>query len=416
MAITINLTLFKRKKRKNGEIPVYIRFTENRKSRYRSTGIAVPEKDWNSEEQEVRRSHRRYKKFNLQLRKLVREVESAADGLELQGALTMEALLREISDDSGEEESKSLLITAKKYRDSLYKEGRYWEHRHFKVVMGNLDSFITETNADDDFKEIDSNWIESFQNYLLNKKDRTGKTVGNNANTVRKKMQRLRGMFKWLVKTKQIQNDPFLTVEKVAPVKGDTKIKLSIEQIQAIENLDLKERSSLWHVRNYFMFSFYNAGIRFGDLCTLQWKNIVDGRLTYKMHKTGGQKSIRQLAPMKKILAYYQDGTEKPEDYIFPILDQQYSDPMQLRRVSNSRNVIVNKQLRKIAELAGIQSRLSFHVSRHSFAHYALKKGMDLYSISKALGHSDLKITQEYIKSFDEELLDKSMQGLFTDA
>ena len=63
--------------------------------------------------------------------------------------------------------------------------------------------------------------------------------------------------------------------------------------------------------------------------------------------------------------------------------------------------------------MAEIDANISFHVSRHSFANYANKKGMDLYSISKALAHSDLKTTQQYLDSFDEEKLDKSMNELF---
>ncbi len=86
---------------------------------------------------------------------------------------------------------------------------------------------------------------------------------------------------------------------------------------------------------------------------------------------------------------------------------------MELRKKISSKNVIANRYLKKIAQRAGIQASISFHVSRHSFAHYALKKGMDLYAISKALGHSDLKITETYLKSFDEELLDNSMNKLF---
>lgn len=75
--------------------------------------------------------------------------------------------------------------------------------------------------------------------------------------------------------------------------------------------------------------------------------------------------------------------------------------------------MIVNRHLKSIAKMAGVQANVSFHCSRHSFANYALQKGMDLYSISKALAHSDLKITEEYLKSFDEELLDQSMDKLF---
>jgi len=165
------------------------------------------------------------------------------------------------------------------------------------------------------------------------------------------------------------------------------------------------------------------------------------------MNKTNQTKSINQLNPMYHILINYVENIGEyvtfsechfvpPKnpidpvdhclkyvviahskaysgDYIFPILDERYSDPKELRKRISSKNVIVNRHLKTIATKAGIQASVSFHVSRHSFANYALKKGMDLYAISKALGHSDLKVTEEYIKTFDEELLDQSMNQLF---
>jgi site-specific recombinase XerD len=218
-------------------------------------------------------------------------------------------------------------------------------------------------------------------------------------------------MIRWLIKTNEIKDDPFAKVDPVARTKTNQKTKLTFEQIEAIKNLQLKQGSDLWHVRNYFMYSFYNAGIRFGDLCCLTWENIIDGRLIYEMNKTGSRKSIQQMEPMRQILDLYR--TDDCTGYIFPILQKDFTDPGELRKRISSNNVIVNRHLKAIAKKAGIQANISFHVSRHSFANYALKKGMDLYSISKALGHSDLKITEEYINSFDEELLDKSMDKLW---
>ena len=75
------------------------------------------------------------------------------------------------------------------------------------------------------------------------------------------------------------------------------------------------------------------------------------------------------------------------------------------RRIS-SRNTAVNKKLKKIGKLAGIQTPISFHISRYSFADYARRKNMNLYDISQALGHADLETTHIYLKSFDEDSLD----------
>ncbi len=414
MALTIKLTQLKRKKRKDGTIPIYIRMTEDQKSRYRSTGISVLPKHWNPNEKRVRKSHRNDTLLNNKLEGQLIEIKQIKHELSQNKNLSLDTLKQAISEDS---DPRSVQHQAKEYRQHLNAEERYWEYRHFKVVMNNLDRFIKEKDVPNALDQIDSEWIENFQDFLLTeggpeKKDGTRK--GNSANTVRKKLQRLKGMFTWLIKNKNLKHDPFTRVDRVEKKKANTKTKLTFQQIKTIKELKLQKESKLWHVRNYFMYSFYNAGIRFGDLCTLTWDNLVDGRLTYSMHKTGKRKSIKQLKPMEKILNLYRDKDSKPTDYIFPILDDKYSDPMELRKAIGSKNARVNLMLKDIASEADIEANISFHVSRHSFAHFALKKGMDLYSISKALGHSDLKITEQYLKSFDEEKLDSDMEEIFS--
>lgn len=400
MGLTIGLTQLNRKKKKDGRIPIYIRFTENRKSRYRSTGIAVKPKYWNANKKVVSSSHRREKHLNIQLEQQLNEVSKVKRELYKRDSLSMEAILNELSPNT---DTRSIVKQAKQYRTQLNLESKYWQHRHFGVIINNLTAFIDATGPGDRLDKLDTGWIEGFQAFLLN-------DIGNINNTVRKKIQRLKRFIKWLLKNGEIENDPFINFEIVSREKTNTKVKLTFQQIQAIQDLDLKPGSNLWHTRNYFLYSFYNAGIRFGDVCTLKWNNIIDGRLKYKMSKTGNDKNIKQQEPMLEILGYYRDDSA---GYIFPILDKPYSNPNELRKKISSKNVIVNRRLKKIGKLAGIQASLSFHVSRHSFAQYALKKGMNLYTISKALAHSDLKITEEYLKSFDEELLDNSMDKLF---
>lgn len=64
-------------------------------------------------------------------------------------------------------------------------------------------------------------------------------------------------------------------------------------------------------------------------------------------------------------------------------------------------------------EMAEFELSLSFHISRHSFARHAANMGMNIYAISNALAHSDLKTTQTYLNSFNENLLDKEMESIF---
>jgi site-specific recombinase XerD len=63
--------------------------------------------------------------------------------------------------------------------------------------------------------------------------------------------------------------------------------------------------------------------------------------------------------------------------------------------------------------MAGIDTYMSFHIARHSFARFAATQGMNIYAVSNALGHTKLETTQIYLNSFDESLLDKEMEYLF---
>ena len=404
MIITIRPYLDKRKKKKDGTIPIYVRLTKDRKSRYLSVGISIEEKFWDSTNREVKKSYRFAKKYNQEIKKLVNELEAKYFEIKDETKLDTRILKESVSKTN----RRTVLNYAKEYREKLKDDKRYWEWRKMGLILNDLETF--SDGKDLLISELDSGFIENFQSFLLYRKEKK-----NNDKTVRRKLSTLKGFTDNLIINSEIKADPFLKVKLVSPKPSD-KTRLGIDQINAIKQLDLVEKSGLWHTRNYFLYSFLNAGIRFSDICTLTWGNIIDGRLIYKMHKTGGGKSIRQLEEHNRILEYYRSEGCKPNDYIFPILRNKHTDPMELRREISSRNVVVNKQLKEIAKQAGIQTNVSFHVARHSFSQYALTKGMDVYSISKALGHSDIETTQQYLNSFDEDLLDKSMDKLFGDS
>ncbi|MEX1014265.1 MAG: tyrosine-type recombinase/integrase, partial [Candidatus Paceibacterota bacterium] len=99
---------------------------------------------------------------------------------------------------------------------------------------------------------------------------------------------------------------------------------------------------------------------------------------------------------------------------------KQYTE-LELRQSISSRNAIANGKsevnlktgLKKIAHLAGIEENVSFHVSRHSFAQYAVEQGLDVYELMQTLRHSKIETTQQYLKGLDEELADKAMRKVF---
>ncbi len=226
----------------------------------------------------------------------------------------------------------------------------------------------------------------------------------------------------------EASKDPFL-VFKYKGIKT-IKEKLDDSEMERIINLELENGSLIWHCKNYFLFSYYCAGIRAADLIQLRWGNVTaSGRLHYQMGKNHKERDLLLVEQAIEILRHYQRDDAKATDYIFPLLsnDAEYAgyvtqankDRMrpELRHKMyqdiSSKNALINKYLKKIAEQAEIEKPLSMHISRHSFAHIAQESGAESSAIKNILGHSNLATTERYMGSFDTSKTDNTLRTLF---
>ena len=206
--------------------------------------------------------------------------------------------------------------------------------------------------------------------------------------------------------------------------------KLSDTEMERIIALELEEGSLIWHCKNYFMFSYYCAGIRAADLIQLRWRNDTEnGRLHYQMGKNHKDRDLLLVDQALDILRYYHNDDVKQDDYIFPLLDndapfakfvtQADKDRMkpvlrhQLYQQISAKNALINKYLKKIAEKAGITTNLTMHISRHAFTHIAQEAGAESSAIKNSLGHSNLATTERYMGSFDTSKTDNTLRNLF---
>lgn len=187
------------------------------------------------------------------------------------------------------------------------------------------------------------------------------------------------------------------------------KRAISKEAIEKIRNLELEENSTLWHVKNFFLFSFYCRGMNWIDMAYLKLASIVDGRIEYvraKRRKSEKSFSIKINDKIQEILDWYCSGKEQ-SDYIFPII-QRKDDP-ELARMDIKNNLkLFNKHLRKIGEMCEIEGHLTSYVSRHSWGTIAKKIGVNIAVISDGYGHADPQVTQTYLDSIENEEIDEA--------
>ena len=413
---SVQLVLVTRKTKADGTAPVWVRVSANRRSRYRSTGIAVEPKHWNKPKQRVRRSHPLADAFNARLADVVVTATQAM----LDGG-TVDAMKERMEGPTG-----SLSAFFRGYIEDLDQRGAFWEWKKYRVTLKKLETaFGSKAKpAEVAFGELDRHGLVRFETYLR-------KTCGNAPNTIGKEMQRLRRVVRAAVRAGLLNpgDDPFLVYDRPKGEKPD-RLKLSladvlaIAAVQEIDGVPIADGSHLAIARDAFAFSFYGGGVRFSDVATLKPEHVrtvradsrAEGttRLVYRMLKTGTLVDLPLPPPAVAIAERYasSDGA-----FLFPMLEAgDDDDPVRVRRRIASWNARVNTVLKTLATAAEIDQadRVSFHASRHAYAVFAASKSGDLFAISKALGHSSLQVTQQYLRSFDRDATDRLSETLWT--
>ncbi len=235
--------------------------------------------------------------------------------------------------------------------------------------------------SDIDIRKIDHEFITSYEFYL--------KSVCNCCqNTTSKYIKNFGKIIRICLANGWIQKNPFINYKsKMVEVE---RAFLSMEEIETMLNkVFVSDR--LNQVKDIFLFSCF-TGLAYADVKKLSRKNIaigVDGERWIYINRT--KTDTRSNIPILPIAAYL---LEKYEDH-----PQVVNQDKLLPILSNQK---MNSYLKEIADACGINKELTFHIARHTFATtVTLSNGVPIESVSKMLGHKNLKTTQHYAKILD---------------
>lgn len=236
--------------------------------------------------------------------------------------------------------------------------------------------------SDISFKEINHMLLTDFEVYL--------KTACKcNANTTAKFMQTFKHIVLVARNNGWLRTDPFVSY----PIRLNEVDRgfLTESEIKAIISKKFPTKR-LEQVRDIFIFSCF-CGLAYIDVANLREENICqsfDGNLWImgRREKTGVRFNIPLLDIAKKILDKYKG--QLPAGRLLPILSNQKT----------------NTYLKEIGDVCGIKKNITFHLARHTFATYLLSKGVSIESISKMLGHTNIKTTQIYARITDTKVGD----------
>ena len=370
---------------KKGESPIGIRvFLNGVKKYFGATGCFVPLDLWDNETDRVKGRTTNARAINMTLNEIEMKITEITKVHEDDQAFCADKLLsiyqgkvkdildfidfyddfvNTVEQQIGRGKSKA---TAQKYRATM---------NHFINFLRNKYGWKTISPHD-----MTPAIISAFNVYL--------RTVAKmQENTATKTLKSLKTVTIQAQKVGFLDHDPFLNLRfHLKPVDRGFLSEDEIDTLMS-KKFDVLR---LEQVRDIFVFSCF-TGLAYIDVSNLTEDNIVtlDGQewIMTKRQKTGITENVPILDVAHDIIEKYR-GSKERKGHLLPILSNQK----------------MNAYLKEIADLCGINKNLTYHMARHTYATLLLSKGVPMETVSKLLGHTNIKTTQIYARITNKKI------------
>ena len=240
----------------------------------------------------------------------------------------------------------------------------------------------TFTKGNIKFGDLNETFCAEFKEFLLTTKSNKSSKVTLSQNSAVSYFNKFKAALKQSYKDGYLQADLNAKIEPIR--QGETQRNfLTIEELNSLVKTDCKSPI----IKKAALFSAL-TGLRFSDIQKLVWSELeyIEGNgyfIQFKQQKTKGV----EMMPISEQAFSLLGERKAPTNKVFEGLT--YS-------------AYSNKHLANWIGLAGISKDITFHCFRHTFATLQLSKGTDIYTVSKMLGHRELKTTQIYAKIIDQ--------------
>jgi len=391
---TFNLMCYLKKSKalKNGEIPVYMRITVNGRAITFSMQGSVPVSLWSQEKEKSKGKDRAVQELNhyiesvkSRLYKIHRELE--VDGKPISAQIIKDTFLGNVKIDEG----KTLIEVHRKHNERCRKliNTEYSPSTIYKfdASLKFLQEFMKKElgRMDISLDQLSENFIRQYETYL--KVER-----GCNNNSTIKHLKIFKKVVRIALANDWMQKDPFASVKfRLDEVHVDF---LTMEELDVLINKEFSIKR-LSQIRDVFIFCAF-SGLAFVDVKGLRKEHIIkddNGKMWIRKprQKTNNMCNIPLLHIPQDILERYNDDKEcQLRGQLLPVPTNQK----------------LNAYLKELADLCGINKRLTHHVSRHSYATLCLANKVSMENVAKMLGHSSTRMTQHYARVLDQSIAD----------
>ena len=400
---SIKLILRKNQVDSTGHCPLYIRIIKDRKTKFITAGVKLKENEWDELKQKVKKNHPNSARMNASLAQKIADAEAQVADLERK---VKTVSIKKIKEAIKGKEVPNFFEYAYKRMEIIKSTVSYSTYKAYYAAIVKFEKWVG--TRDVYFDDFSVTLLNDYKNYL-------SKELKNGLTTQRLSIIVLGTIFNQAIKEEIIPETMFPFKKLTLKTDNTKRLFLNKDKILDLTQLKLIEgkKANLW--RDLFLFSIYAGGLRFSDVIEMQYKhyNKNEQRISKLIRKTGRphQFKIEKVA-IDILEKYCKEGADN-EDYIFPVIEDQkgYEKSESLRYFYTAKyNKLANWHLKKLGEKMELPFKLSFHLSRHTFATNALNNGMRIEHVSKLMDHRDISTTQVYAKIISEEL-DKAVDN-----
>ena len=388
---SIKLILRTNQKDQTGKSPLYIRIIKDRKTKFITAGLKLKESDWDEAKQRVKKSYPNSARMNAALAQKIADAEGQVADMERK---VKTVSIKKLKEAIKGKEVPNFFEYSRKHCERIKNNVSISTYKNYHAYLDKFEKWVGTKEVY--FDDITVSLLMDYMSYLSN-------ALKNGNTTQRYSIMILAIMFKEAIKEDLIPEYMY-PFSKLKLKKDPSRRQfLKKEQFEAIINYKLDEKSKASVYRDMFIFSIFAGGLRFSDVLEFQVKhfNEEERRIQKVIRKTGRmhQFKIGQLA--LDIINKYKKENAEQDDFIFPVITNKelYLKNDEYRYTFiESANKAANFQLQRIAKKLEIPVKVTFHISRHTFATNALNNGMRIEHVSKLMDHRDISTTQVYAK------------------
>ncbi len=220
--------------------------------------------------------------------------------------------------------------------------------------------------AEVSLKDLGAEWWRRYQDYVRGR--------GLSPTTEHYYLSRMRSVLNRAENVGDLLQNPSKNT-RIPSIRRGERIYLTADELKKMK----ADAGANGEIGRAFLFGCF-TGLRYSDIRALRWEDIQGRRIAKKIVKTGRFDYLDLNAQAEGILG------ERGTGLVFGL-------GMHFKTVE--------RYLRKWAESAGIGKHITFHTSRHTFAVLMLSAGVDIYTLSRLLGHSSVTTTQIYADIVD---------------